>query len=273
MPAKLGIVAGGGALAAQIISACEETGREFFVVALEGHADAAELPAAPDAWIRIGNAGTGIEQFRNAGVSEIVLAGRVRRPSLKEIRPDAWTAKVLAKIGWSMFGDDGAIRKVIGVIENEGFRVVAPETLLTDLLATEGTLGRHQPSEPTWRDIRRGIEVVKSLGALDVGQAVIVQQGFVLGVEAVEGTDAMIARCGPLAREGDGGVLVKASKPGQERRGDLPTIGPETVSLARDAGLVGIAVEAGGALIVDRARVIADADAAGLFVVGFGTLE
>jgi DUF1009 family protein len=106
------------------------------------------------------------------------------------------------------------------------------------------------------------------LGALDVGQAAVVQQGIVLGVEAVDGTDALLARCGPLRRDGPGGVLVKVAKPGQDRRADLPTIGPQTVAAAAAAGLSGIAVEAGATFVADRTAVAAAADRAGLFVVG-----
>jgi DUF1009 family protein len=107
---------------------------------------------------------------------------------------------------------------------------------------------------------------------LDVGQAVIVQQGLVLGVEAIEGTDQLLDRCGALRREGAGGVLVKVEKPGQESRADRPTIGPRTVALATEAGLRGIAVEAEVTIVLDRDEVARAADLAGLFVVGIRQL-
>ena len=268
MPAKLGIVAGGGDLPIHVITACREAGRDFFILALEDHAQASELPEPADAWIRMGNAGAGIEIFREAGVGEIVFAGRVTRPSISELRPDRWTAKVLAKMGWSLLGDDGALKTLIREIEREGFRVVAPESLTTELLATEGVFGAVAPDDEAWRDIARGFDVVRALGALDIGQAVVVQQDYVLGVEAAEGTDALIERCAPLRREGKGGVLVKASKPEQERRIDLPTIGVRTVELALQAGLRGIAVEAAGVLVMNARSITEAADRAGLFVVG-----
>jgi hypothetical protein len=124
------------------------------------------------------------------------------------------------------------------------------------------------PDADALRDIALGIEVAGRLGDLDIGQAAIVQQGLVLGVEAVEGTDALIARCAGLKRPGRGGILVKVKKPGQERRADLPTIGPHTVRLAAETGIAGIAVQAGHCLIIERAEVIAAADRAGLFVIG-----
>jgi DUF1009 family protein len=132
----------------------------------------------------------------------------------------------------------------------------------------EGALGRVEPDAEAAADIAHGLRIARALGALDIGQAVVVQQGLVLGVEAIEGTDALIARCAGLRRDGPGGVLVKAAKPGQERRIDLPAIGARTVAAAAAAGLRGIAAEAGAALLLDRDEVVRRADAAGLFVVG-----
>ena len=135
-------------------------------------------------------------------------------------------------------------------------------------MARRGIWGAATPDPLAEADIQRGLVVAKALGAVDVGQAVVVQQGFVLGVEAVEGTDALIARCGALRRGGDGGVLVKIAKPGQDHRVDLPTIGVATVTNCVAAGLRGIAVEAGACLVVDLPAVVAAADAAGIFLVG-----
>lgn len=271
MPGKIAIVAGGGDLPAQLIRACERADRDVYVLALKDQADPDALPAEPDAWIRMGNAGKGIKLMREAAVEEIVLAGRVRRPSLVELRPDRWTAKAVAKIGWSSFiGDDKTLKAVIRTLENEGFRVVAPESLLDSLVATAGPYGGETPDEQAQADIDHGLAVLRALGAMDVGQAVIVQQGYVLGVEAAEGTDRLIARCAELKREGPGGVLVKACKPDQERRVDMPTIGPRTVEMAFETGLRGIAIEAGSALVLDPTGVQESADRLGVFVVGFG---
>jgi UDP-2,3-diacylglucosamine hydrolase len=266
---KLGIVAGGGDLPIHLIEACRSEGRPVFVLALEGHADAAKLGGVETAWIRLGEGGRGIALLRQAGVVDLVLAGRVRRPALAELMPDARTAKVLAKAGLNFLGGDNAlIKTVVRELEGEGFRVVGPETLTAALIAPEGVLGRHAPDDAARADIARGLDVVRALGRLDVGQAAVVQQGIVLGVEAVDGTDALIERAGRLRRDGLGGVLVKAAKPGQERRVDLPAIGADTVARAAAAGLRGIAVEAGGTLILGRAGVVRDADAAGLFIIG-----
>jgi hypothetical protein len=146
--------------------------------------------------------------------------------------------------------------------------VLGAHEILAEPAAPAGVLSRAAPDAQAMADIARGTEVARALGGADVGQGCVVQQGIVLAVEAAEGTDAMLARCAALARSGPGGVLVKLVKPGQERRADLPTIGAETVAAARQAGLRGIAFEAGGTILADRAATIAAADEAGLFLLG-----
>lgn len=266
---KLGILAGGGALPVRLVAACRGQGREHFLLGLEGHADPADFEGVPQAWIRLGEAGRGFDILHRENCLEVVMAGPVRRPSLRELRPDWRTVRFFSRVGMKSFGDDTLLRAVIAELEAEGFRIVGADSILgDDVLAENGVWGRHVPDEQAEADIARGLEVAKGLGLLDVGQAVVVQQGIVLGVEAVEGTDALIARCGSLKREGDGGVLVKTAKPGQDRRADLPTVGPDTVASCAAAGLRGIAVEAGLAIVVQREEIVRAADAAGLFLVG-----
>ncbi len=268
MSNKLGIVAGGGALPAQLIEACRRDGREVFVIAVRGQAEAAELAAAPDAWVRIGAPGRAVELARQHGVTDVVFAGRFRRPSLLEVFPDRLAMQFILEVGLHLFRDDGLHKAVVDWARRLGFRIVGPETIDRGLLAPEGVYGRVAPDDEALSDIARGIEAAKALGRVDVGQGVVVQHGVVLALEAIEGTDAMIARAGKLALKGPGGVLVKVKKPAQEECIDLPAIGVRTVERARQAGLRGIAVEAGGAIVIDRERVAAAADAAGIFVVG-----
>jgi hypothetical protein len=265
---KLGIIAGGGTLPGRLASACRANGRAYFVLAIKGHTDPAWLANEPHSWIRLGDGGRGIECLRAAQVKELVLAGPVRRPSLRELRPDSWGVRFIAKVGREWVGDDSILSALIKALEAEGFRVVGPDALLEDCVAVGGPYGRVSPDEAAREDIARGVAVVRAIGALDIGQAAIVQQGVVLGVEGAEGTDALIRRCASLHREGPGGVLVKARKPNQERRVDLPTIGGDTVRAAIEGGLQGIAIEAGGALLFDREEVTRLADDAGLFIVG-----
>jgi hypothetical protein len=265
---KLAVIAGGGALPGLVIQACREAGRPYFVVALEGQADPAGLDGVPHAWCRLGAAARGEKLLREFDPQEVVFVGKVRRPSLKELRPDWRALKVIVKATVRALGDDGLLRAIIKEFEAEGVKVVGPHEVVKGLLAIEGIYGRVKPDRQARIDIARGMAAAKAIGTLDVGQAAIVQQGIVLALEAIEGTDALVARAGALQRKGPGGVLVKAPKPGQERRIDLPGVGVDTVEAVARAGLRGIAVEAGGALIIDRAAVAARADALGVFVVG-----
>lgn len=268
MASKLGIVAGGGEFPGLVIAACRAQNRPFHVLALSGHADKAVIGDAPADWIRLGEAGTGFKLLKQAGVEDVMMIGPVRRPTLRELAPDFRTTRFFAKVGLKALGDDGLLRAVAREIEEEGFRIVGVDDVLSDCLALPGIYGTYLPDDQAKADIQRGREVAKGIGVLDVGQAVVVQQGIVLAVEAVEGTDAMIRRAAGLKREGPGGVLVKVKKPGQDRRLDLPTIGTATVREAAAAGLRGIAVEAGGALVLGRDAVRAEADRLGLFVIG-----
>jgi DUF1009 family protein len=263
---KLGIIAGGGALPGLLVAACKSSGRDHFVLGLSSFADPAKLTA--DAWIRIGDIGKAFAALNDAHVKEVVMAGTVRRPAIADLKPDLKGATFLARIAGRALGDDGLLSAVVAEIEREGFKVVGADAIISDLLAPRGVLGRHEPDAAAKTDIARGIEAARALGAADIGQAVVVQQGIVLGVEAAEGTDALIARCAPLGLNAPGGVLVKTKKPQQERRADLPTIGVPTVRNAKAAGLRGIAVEAGHTLVIDLKGVIDAADETGLFVVG-----
>jgi DUF1009 family protein len=270
MTGKLAIVAGGGDLPRMLVDACRAAGREFVVIAFTGHADPAALRDVPHVWLRLGAVGRGLAILREEGVEDVVMAGAVRRPSLVSLRPDWRAVRFLMKLGRRGIGDDGLLRRIVREFEEEGFRVVGADEILTNLTSSPGTLGMVEPDAAAMHDIARGIEVLRIISGADVGQAVVVQDGIVLGVEAVEGTDALLSRCDGLRREGPGGVLVKMRKTGQETRVDLPTIGPETVRGAAAAGLRGIAVEAGGVLILDQAETIRLAGEAGLFVHVFG---
>lgn len=244
-------------------------GRPVFIVGLEGHADPRSLAPFPHAICRLGAVGLIRRQLDAAMCRDIVMVGNVRRPSLLELRPDAEAARLLARMGRAVFaGDDGVLAAITRVLTEEGYRVLGAHEVLREALGPAGLLTRLDADAQARSDIARGIAVARALGGVDVGQGCIVQQGLVLAVEAAEGTDAMIDRCRELTRPGPGGVLVKLVKPGQERRADLPTIGPDTVARAAAAGLRGIAFEAGGTLIADRAAMVAAADTAGLFVIG-----
>jgi UDP-2,3-diacylglucosamine hydrolase len=264
----LGIIAGSGRLPRQIIESCRAAGREVFVLAIEGDADRATVESVPHAWCRFGAAATALDLLHGNAVRDLVLAGGVRRPSLAALRPDWRAAKFFARVGYRALGDDGLLRGFIKELEREGFRVIGADQLLDKAALPEGPLGRLRPDADALADIAHGMRLARAIGALDIGQAVVVQQGFVLGVEAIDGTDGLLRRCADLRRDGPGGVLVKTEKPAQESRADRPTIGPQTVLLAGASGLRGIAAEAGATLVLDRDEVIRLADSTGLFVVG-----
>ncbi len=268
MQDKLAIVAGGGSLPLVLAEACRTYERPYFVLALKGFADADSLRGHPHRWGRIGAVGRVITAIREEEAAEVVFAGHVRRPSFASLRPDLFTVRLLARTGARALGDDGLMRHIVRAFEAEGLRVVEVSSILGDALVTPGPLGLLAPDKTALEDIRRGMEVAEALGRADAGQAVVVQQGIVLAIEAAEGTDRMIARAGCLRREGPGGVLVKMAKPQQDRRMDLPVIGQATVDAAAAAGLRGIAVEAGGVLVVDREAAVRLADESGLFITG-----
>jgi hypothetical protein len=268
-PPALGILAGGGPLPGRVAAAAEAAGRSVFLVGLEGFAERPVLAPFRHSFARLGAAGRILALLRENGCRDLVLVGPVKRPSILDLRPDVEGTRILARIGRAAFaGDDGLLAAVVRVLAEEGFSVVGAHEILTEAVAPQGLLGRVAPDAQAMSDIARGVAVVRALGAADVGQACVVQQGIVLALEAIEGTDAMLARAGALARPGPGGVLVKLVKPGQDRRADLPTIGPNTVAAAAAARLAGIAFEAGGTLLTDREGLVGAGNAAGLFLLG-----
>ncbi len=265
----LGILAGGGPLPGRLAAAAQAAGRAVFLVGFDGFAEPAVLAPFPHEMIRLAAAGRILAALRAHACRDLVLVGPVKRPSLLDLRPDAEGARILARIGRAAFaGDDGLLAAVVRVLGEEGFRVLGAHEILTEAMAPPGQLGRLAPDARAWADIRRGVAVARALGAVDVGQGCVVQQGIVLCVEAIEGTDAMLGRVAAVARAGPGGVLVKLVKPGQDRRFDLPAIGPNTVRAAAAAGLRGIACETGGTILTDRAALVGAADEAGLFLIG-----
>jgi hypothetical protein len=266
---KLGIIAGGGTIPQLLIRYCQEHNRPYFVLAIEGNADRAVFDEqVPHLWIRLGQAGTGFKRLHDEGVAQVVMIGTIHRPTAADLVPDLRTAAFFAKIGFKALGDDGILRAVVREIESENMHVVGIHEVIPDLLVAEGLCSKHKPDKQAHADIVRGIEVAAMLGRLDVGQSVVIQQGLVLGVEGIEGTDELIKRCGTYQRKGVGGVLVKLRKPEQDMRMDLPTIGVQTVENAHQAGLRGIAVHAGNALIVDQDEVLALADRYKMFIIG-----
>lgn len=268
MPSKLAVLAGRGPLPDQVVRAATAAGREVFVLAFEGETDPALVQGVAHRWVPLGAVGRTLKTLHEWGAKEVCMIGPVRRPNLKALKLDWRGMQLLTRLGFRGQGDDQVFKVIVEELEREGFRVIGADQVIDALLAPEGPITRARPDGVAEEDIGLGVRVAARLGELDVGQAVVVQQGLVLGVEAVEGTDGLLRRCAHLRREGAGGVLVKLKKPGQERRADLPAIGPDTVRLAAGASLAGIAVHAGNCLIVHREETVEAADGSGLFIVG-----
>jgi hypothetical protein len=271
---KLGIIAGGGQLPLKLAEVCKETGRPYAICALTGWADD-EIGEHPHRWFGLGELSNLTKYFNNEGVGQVVFAGNVQRPDFKALKIDWAGAKLLPRaLMAARKGDEALMRMLVEIFEEAGFEVVGAHEVLDVLLIEEGRLGAVSPDEDAAADIAKAREVVDALGALDVGQGAVVARGLVLAVEAAEGTDAMLDRVAQLREEIRGtptdraGVLLKFPKPMQERRIDLPTIGKKTLYGVAHAGLKGVAVAAGGALVIDREDVARLADELGIFVAG-----
>lgn len=268
MKNRIGIIAGGGALPMKVAQACRERGLDFLIVMLKGQADPALAGFGPHFLVRIGETEKTLEHLKAHGIDRLVLAGSVRRPGIFDLRPDMRTLRFFMNLSKTGAGDDALLRAVARELENDGFSIMGAHELVPDVLASKGAFGKILPDDAHQADIARGLDAARELGRLDIGQAVVVQQGIVLGVEAVEGTDWLLGRCKKLKRKGTGGVLVKISKPGQDSRFDLPTVGPRTVKMAVEAELSGIVVESGKTIVLEREEMIRLADRAGIFIVG-----
>ena len=273
---KLGLIAGGGALPARIAAEREASGEPFHLIRIAGFADAALAGRAGEDFA-IGEAGKILRSLRDAGCDAVCFAGIVRRPDFSSLRVDWRGAALLPKIAAAAARGDGAILDIlVETLEAENFLVIGANEAVGALSAPGGVYGARQPDKDDMADIAKAAALINALGPFDVGQAAVVAAGRVLAVEAAEGTDLMLARCGALpgeARSGRRGVLVKRPKPGQELRVDLPVVGPETVRRASAAGLRGIAAEAGLALVMNREEATALADEYGLFLYGFSASE
>jgi UDP-2,3-diacylglucosamine hydrolase len=269
----LAIICGAGSLPFAVADAGRRQGRDVVLFALRGWADPDRTRSYPHHWIRIGQLGRFCRTARREGCRDVVFIGSLVRPALWQLWPDLAMLRVLPRV-IRMFrgGDDHLMSRLMKIFEDHGFRPVGAHEVAPEILMPEGAIGRLQPSESNQRDIALGLSLLRAIGEFDVGQATIVADGHVLAVEAAQGTDEMLAQVAELRRKGrirsSGGVLVKAPKPGQDRRIDLPTIGPQTIAGAVQAGLAGIAVVAGEAILAEPGRVTQAADRAPIFIIG-----
>lgn len=271
---KLGIIAGGGDLPLKLAQACRDSQRPFHVIALDGWVDD-EVADFEHTRLGLGQVGGIFKVLGAEGCEDVTIAGYVKRPDFSSLKLDLTGTRLLPKVvAAARKGDDALLKVLVAAVEKQGFRVIGADEIRNDLVAGQGVYGVHQPSEDDLRDVAKAVDLVHDLGPYDVGQGAVICRGLVLAIEAAEGTDAMLARCQKLPEEIKGqvedrkGVLVKVPKRGQETRVDLPTIGVRTIEGAALAGLSGVAIAAGKALIIDEEVVVAAADQAGLFLMG-----
>jgi DUF1009 family protein len=272
---KLGLIAGGGDLPRVVARSARADGADVFVVALVGSLTQDWVQDFPYAFLSPGEPGRIIKALKGHGAKQVLLAGKVDRPKFSEMKLDAKGMLLLPKaVAAARQGDDALLRFIVGICEDEGLEALSVAQAAPGLVCGAGPLGRLSPAPEHQADIARAFAIIHALGALDVGQGAVVCDGLALGVEAAEGTDAMLGRI-PALREAlrgtaerPRGVLVKALKPTQDAKTDMPVVGVATVQGAHAAHLAGIALEAGKALILDKAAVTAEADRLGLFVTG-----
>jgi DUF1009 family protein len=271
----LAIICGGGSFPGAVADAVARRGRRPVMFGIRGWADAAVIERYAHYWIPIGQAGRFFRLAKAENCREVLFIGTVLRPPITQLRLDWQTIKAMPGLVRAYRGgDDKLISGVAKIAESGGLRVVGIKDVAPEVFVPEGVLGRYQPSARDRTDIARAFAVIAALGPFDVGQAAVVADNNVLGVEAAEGTDNLLSRIAELRRLGrvtappGTGVLVKAPKPGQDRRFDLPSIGPRTIENVARAGLAGLAVAAGTTMIAEPEAVIAAADREKIFVVG-----
>lgn len=276
----LGIFAGQGPLPLTVAKAARAEGREVFIIALKGETDPS-IEEFPHKWVKWGELAKTLNFYKSNGVHDLVLIGPVARPSLSDIRPDWMAIKFLPRlIKLLRQGDDGLLSGLVNYMEDEhGLRIVPAEAVNKDLLAPAGLFTNRKLTDQDEADLARAIEVVETMGQLDIGQGAVVCRGIAIALEASEGTDNMLRRVADLdpALRGSpsdrAGLLLKLPKPNQDRRVDLPTIGVTTIDNAAAAGLAGVVVQEGGALIVDLENTVHRANKFGMFVLSVAKPE
>ncbi len=265
-PLALGLVAGQGGLPLALARAARRRGRRVTAIAFHGRTDPALEDGAQVTWLHVGEVGAALDALTGAGVREAVLAGKVPKADLfpaDGLRPDALARRLLDGLPDRL--DDSILGAVAALLETRGIRLLPQAALVPELVGGAGPLGAHAPTSAQQADLALGFRVAKALAGQDVGQTVVVKDGAVLAVEAIEGTDAAIRRGGAVVA---GACAVKVARPRQDPRFDLPVLGPGTLHAALDAGLAVLAFEAERTLVLEPEALRALADARGVAVVG-----
>jgi DUF1009 family protein len=272
---SLAIICGGGTLPYTVAAAAGAHGRRVVLFAVRGAADSAMVEATTHHWVALGQFGRLCRLMRAEGCRDVVFIGTLLRPTVRQLRFDLATVRLLPRLIKAFRGgDDHLLSTVAGIFEDHGFRLLGAHEVAPEILLPEGALGRVAPSDRDRADNMRGLAVLDATSAFDIGQAVVVADNRVLAIEAAEGTDRMLANLAELRRNGrlrvppGTGVLVKAPKRGQDRRFDLPSLGPQTIEGVVRAGLAGVAAAAGSTIVAEPQRLAELADRSNIFVAG-----
>lgn len=274
---KIGIICGGGTYPSLVFKACKSKNIHHCLIFIESESSFENFPVkdTPYISIKLGEIGKGLNFLKSQEVDTVVLAGHVARPNFSSLSLDETGMSWLLRLGMAVFsGDDALLKRLSELFLEENLKIISGTDFLDDVFLNVGIATKIHPSKQDEIDINRGIEVGLICGASDVGQSVIVNNGIVLGIECIEGTDKLIERCAALKNEETpSGVLIKISKPLQLEKIDLPTIGVDTIENIKKGNFRGIAVESGRCIVLEKEKVIALADELGLFLIGISVKD
>lgn len=267
---RIAVIAGEDSLPQQIYKKCMDDGVPCFVICVKGNSNSKLYKKEDSTILPIVSISKILNALKAFGATKVILAGKVRRVKLSKLLLDIKGIKLFAKIMRSGVSDDALLSAIVDFVENEGFKVIPADSIVNDIFASKGSITKNKPTSQELDDINRGKKILHDISKHDMGQALVIQSGLVLGVEAAEGTDELITRCGSIQQKIDERpVLIKRMKVDQSDRIDTPCIGTRTISNLSEANFSGVAIEANKTYILDKKETIALADKLKIFIYGF----
>lgn len=267
---RIAVIAGEDSLPQQIYKKCSDDGIPCFVICIKGNSNSKLYKDEDCAILPIIAVSKILNALKTFGATKVILAGKVRRVKLSKLLLDMKGIKLFAKIMRSGVSDDALLSAIVDFIEDEGFKVIPADSVVKDIFACKGHITKNKPNRQELDDINRGKKILHDISKHDMGQALVIQSGLVLGVEAAEGTDELIARCGSIQQKiDDRPVLIKRMKVDQNDRIDTPCIGTTTIRNLSNSNFSGVAIEANKTYILDKEETIALADELKIFIYGF----
>lgn len=269
IPEKIAIISGKGRLPRELYDACIEHNVDVHIVGLKDQFSHELFEGINVDLVPIYGVGQVIKSIKNSGAKHVILAGKVTRSAIPKLILDLKGAKLFASILRNGLSDKSLTKTIINFLEKEGLEVISPEVIAKNILATEGNMTNIPIRKSHMRDMEQGYQMLSEICKLDVGQALVIQNGLILGIEAIEGTDDLIKRCGSIQQKFDTEpVLVKRCKPHQDKRMDMPCIGERTIKNLCEFGIKGVGVEAGACIILNKKKTLALANECGIFIYG-----